>query len=103
MSVDHRLTPLKKSNLQYEYSDHHTSGDDPKLRNHPDSDLLSRDEWYEVLYFCNKFANTHTTTAPFETALKVERLLKLNVPPALHSRTKITDWLERNWPMFPKV
>jgi|GEM_PF-2395967 len=104
MAIDHRLSPLKKSDLQFTYPDGHTSGDDPKLRNHPDSDLLSRNEWYEALYFCNKYANTHTTNlTPHETALKVERLLHTKIPGKLHGRANVIDWLEKNWAFFPNV
>ncbi len=55
--ADHRITPLKKSELQFTYPAGTTGGDNPAFRGVPDSVLLNRGEWYEVLYFVNKFAN----------------------------------------------
>ena len=102
---DHRLTPLKKSNLQYPYPKSATSGDDPSSRSEPDSSLLNRHEWYEMLYFCNKFANEHTDgrKSKSEIAQKAERLIHEKLPSNLRSHAHVQDWLERNWPMFPNV
>lgn len=102
MAVDHRLTPLKKSDLQFNYPPSTTSGDDPSKRNFPDDIFLNRSEWYEMLYFCNKFANTCGKESK-TVALKAERLIHGNVPSNLHSHANIQKWLIDNWAAYPNV
>ena len=98
MAVDHHLGPLKKSDLQYEYADSSTEGDDPSKRGTPDKDLLNRSEGYEILYFCNKFANIHGS-GDKDIALRAERLIQESVPGEFHSHTHIDKWLYDNWKM----
>ncbi|MFS2137966.1 hypothetical protein [Duganella sp. Dugasp56] len=38
--MDHRLVPLKKSDLKFKYAASTTGGDDPAKRNVPDSAFL---------------------------------------------------------------
>jgi hypothetical protein len=98
--MDHRLGPLKKSDLKYKYAPKTAGGDDPAKRNVPDSRLLNRDEWYEVLYFVNKFANENGDSKP-GVALKAERLIKTHtVPTNLHSHENISTWLIANWDKY---
>lgn len=97
--ADHRVSPLKKSDLQFDYGAHAMGDDNPSLRGHPDSDLLNRSEQYEVLYFVNKFANDYGEGSA-EVAKKAERLIHRYLPPDIRSRAKITDWMIRNWKMF---
>lgn len=103
MAVDHRVSPLKKSDLQYEYPKSVAGGDDPTKRGIPDSKLLNRSEWYEMLYYCNRFANTYCEGSK-GSALKTERLIKLGkVPANLHSHENIDNWLRANWALHPAV
>jgi hypothetical protein len=99
--ADHRVAPLKKSDLQYPYARGAAGDDDPSKREIPDSIELNRSEWYEMLYFCNKFAN-ECGKGSKEIALKAERLIHEQVPANLHGTANIRDWLLRNWQMFPK-
>lgn len=105
MNFDPKFQPLKVSDLQYIYPPGAVSGDDPKLRGHPDRDLLNRNESYEMLYFCNKFAIDHSQNKDIASltsvAKKTEKLVKEKVPENVHGRKNITDWLIRNWNMFP--
>ncbi|WP_217433130.1 hypothetical protein [Rugamonas aquatica] len=97
--ADHRLTPLKKSDLQFRYTPGVTEGDDPSKRNAPDSALLNRSEWYEVLYFVNKFANENTSSGS-DTGLvakKAERLIHRYLPGNQRSHAHVTTWLLNNW------
>lgn len=95
--MDHRLTPLKKSDLKFKYDPGTAGGDDPAKRGVPDSKLLHRNEWYEVLYFVNKFAN-EKGGGNANVALKAERLIKTSTVPAnLHSHENISNWLVSNW------
>jgi len=103
-TIDHRLSPLKKSDLQFTYPPSTSGGDDPSKRGIPDSKLLNRSEWYEMLYFCNKFANENANaTNRHAVALKAERLIKRQVPSNLHSHANIEDWLKRNWELYPNA
>lgn len=100
---DHRLEPLKKSDLQFEYPLSANRGDDPSKRGEPDRSLLNRSEWYEMLYFCNRFTNTYGK-GDRGIALKTERLIKRDhVPSNLHSHEHIEQWLLKNWKMYPTV
>lgn len=99
MSIDHHLYPLKKSDLQYNYPPGIAASDDPAKRGVPDSSLLNRHEWYEVLYFINKFAND-CGKGSSEIAKKAERLLHTAVPTTLRSHVHIQDWLIRNWKAY---
>ena len=97
--ADHRLSPLKKSDLQYRYSAGAAGGDNPALRAHPDSDLLNRDEWYEVLYFVNKFANELCKSNAL-SAKHAERLIKDYLPPNTRGQANVRQWLIDNWKTF---
>lgn len=99
--ADHRITPLKKSDLQFSYTPSVTTGDDPSKRGTPDNALLNRSEWYEVLYFVNKFANENTAnpTLPNQVlvAKKAERLIHRYLPSDKRSHDNVTAWLLNNW------
>lgn len=97
---DHRVTPLKKHQLQFKYPYGASAGDDPAKKKIPDSVLLNRHEWYEVLYFVNKFANDHGN-AQADVALQAERMLQRLVPTSLRSHAHISQWLLTNWRYHP--
>jgi len=99
MPTDHRLAPLKKGDLQYSYPSGPTASDDPSKRNHPDSNLLNRHEWYEMLYFVNKFANENGQGSAF-VAKKAERLIHKYCPSHLRSHEHVTNWLITNWQTY---
>lgn len=80
IKMDHRLSPLKKIDLKFNYEPGAAGGDAPAKRSVPDSKLLHRNEWYEVLYFVNKFAN-EKGGGNANVALKAERLIKMNTVP----------------------
>ena len=99
MSIDHRLTPLTKADLQFNYPPGHTLNDNPSKRGIPDSALLNRHEWYEVLYFINKFAN-ECGNGGAAIARKAERLIHTKVPGSLRSHANIQGWLLQNWQAY---
>ena len=94
--ADHRTSPLKKSDLQFTYPTGASGDDNPALRGTPDDDLLNRSEWYEMLYFVNKFAN-ECGKGSESIAKKSERLIQCYVPRELHSQAKIRRWLLDHW------
>jgi len=102
--ADHRLTPLKKSDLQFSYTPGVNNGDDPALRGTPDNALLSRSEWYEVLYFVNKFANDHATPTTLvsqtDVAKKAERLIHRYLPSDVRGQEHVRLWLLTNWDTY---
>lgn len=99
MAVDHRVSPLKKSDLQYTYPTGPTASDDPSVRGVPDSSLLNKHEWYEMLYFVNKFANTYGNGVS-EVAKKAERLIQKHLPSDQRSHDHVTTWLQKNWQTY---
>ncbi len=105
--LDPRLTPLTRSDLQFSYPPGTTVGDNPRVRGVPDSALLNRDEWYEMLYFCNRFAinfsKERDSVGMAQVAKRAERLIKKQVPDYLRSQVHITDWLSKNWNFYPKI
>lgn len=99
MGVDHRVSPLKKGDLQYRYADSGVGNDNPALRGTPDSAMLNRGQWYEVLYFVNKFANEYGNGSE-GVAKKAERLIQKHLPSNQRSHEHVTSWLRNNWNVF---
>lgn len=87
-----RSGPMKKSDLQFVYADGAAAGDDPALRQLPDSALLNRNEWYEVLYSCNSWSGVSLATA-----LKCERLIQRHLPADIHGHGAVLACLRANW------
>ncbi|MDZ5635027.1 hypothetical protein [Janthinobacterium sp. GMG1] len=103
MATDHRITPLKKTDLQYSYPKSTSGGDDPSKRGVPDSNLLNRSEWYEMLYYCNRVANTHFLGMK-DIALKIERMIKTDtVPPTIHKQAAIDSFIVDNIARYPNI
>lgn len=88
---------LTKSEMYYnDYSWTAYSNDNPKVSGEPDSTFLNRMEGYEVLYFINKFCDLHKLKLKNE-AIKVERMIRHEVPSNIHSQQNIKSWIEQNW------
>jgi len=100
--LDHRVFTLKKSDLQYNYPVSTSGSDDPSKRNEPDSSLLNRREWYEMLYFVNKFSNTHGKSS-VGVAKKAERLIHKHLPSNVRSHDNVSNWLVNNWNTYGDV
>jgi len=89
------MGPLKKADLKYGYADV-AGSDESAQKAEPDSSRLNRREWYEVLYFINKFANLNGKGSA-GVARHAEKLIHENVPPDLHNHDKIRQWLLDHW------
>ncbi len=88
---------IKKADLIYtDYSWTVLNSDNPKITGKPDSTLLNRKEGYEILYFINKFAEIHELKTK-ESAEKIEKKIRHEVPTAIHSQEKIETWIINNW------
>ncbi len=88
---------ITKSDLHYkDYSWTAVKGDDPRVSGEPDSTLLSRKEGYEILYFINKFSEMHGFKNK-NSAIKVEKMIRNEVPSDKRSQSNIKIWIEQNW------
>ncbi|WP_119790361.1 hypothetical protein [Flavobacterium anhuiense] len=88
---------ITKSDLYYnDYSWTAIKRDDPRVSGEPDSTLLSRKEGYEVLYFINKFSEIHNFKNK-DSAIKVEKMIRNEVPSDIRSQSNIKIWIEQNW------
>ncbi|MDN2676346.1 hypothetical protein [Janthinobacterium sp. SUN033] len=86
---------MTKSDLQFSYPDGLAAGDDPAQRGIPDSSLLNRHEWYEVLYSCNSWSG-----GSLATALKCERLIQRHLPADIRGHAAVLTWLRANWAQY---
>lgn len=88
---------IYKSELYYDdYSWKAYRNDDPKITGYPDDELLNRKEGYEILAFINMYAEKHWFIYK-QDCLKVERMIRHNLPEYIRSRREIYNWIERNW------
>lgn len=99
MELDHRVGPLRKSDLKYNYHADVHGTDDLKNWNEPNSADLRRHDWYEMLFFVNKFANTNGLGS-LGVAKHAEKLIQEHVPAHLRSHEEIKEWLLDNWKFF---
>lgn len=88
---------ITKSELIYtDYAWTTYSNDDPKVTGHPDSTLLNRKEGYEIIYFINKLSEIHELKAK-SSAIKIENMIRNEVPANIHSQENIMNWIVANW------
>ena len=83
---------VTKTMLQYNYSWTATSGDDPKLRGEPDSNLFNRQEGYEVIYMLQKVANKKYLSKEAEVQ-RYETLIHDDLPSDVRSQLNVFNWL----------
>lgn len=88
---------ITKSDLHYnDYSWSTYSNDNPKITGEPDSTLLNRKEGYEILYFINKLSEIYNLKVK-KSAIKIENMIRNEVPSNLHSQENVKRWIESNW------
>lgn len=91
---------IAKSDLYYsDYSWTTISGDNPKVTGEPDSTLLNRKEGYEIIYFINKFSEIYGLKQK-SSAIKIEKMIRNDVPSNLHNQIGIKEWIKDNWDEF---
>jgi hypothetical protein len=99
-SISDTMSIYEKINLIYsDYSWTTYNHDDPKVSGEPDRTLLNRNEGYEVLYFINKFMETHELKK-ISSGNKIEKLIRENVPENFHCQDKIHNWIVKNWKSY---
>lgn len=98
MAIDHRCGPLTQQDMSihFDYSPDTAAGTRPQMRAEPNHLILARGKWYEMMYFCNKFANDHGDQEK-AVAVKAERLIHRVLPASLHSYQEVSKWLLENW------
>lgn len=90
------MATISSSDLYYkDYSWTALYGDNPKITGEPDSTLLNRKEGYEILYFVNRFCAIHSLNKI--SAIKVERMIREEVPGDIRSQINIKSWIVNNW------
>ena len=88
---------ITKDDLHYkDYSWTTYANDDSRVTGEPDSTLLNRKEGYEILYFINKVSEIWDFKQK-ESAKKIEKMIRNDVPAHLHSQLKIKEWIGTNW------
>lgn len=88
---------ITKSDLYYsDYSWTVIPGDSPKVTGEPDNTLLNRKEGYEIIYFINKLSEMYNFKQK-TSAIKIEKMIRDEVPSDLHSQKNIKEWIEKNW------
>jgi hypothetical protein len=88
---------ITKSDLFYsDYSWTVISGDSPKVTGEPDNTLLNRKEGYEIIYFINKLSEIFGFKQKV-FAIKIEKMIRNEVPDNLHSQRNIKEWISKNW------
>lgn len=88
---------ISKIDLYYtDYSWNALYGDNPKITGEPDSTLLNRKEGYEILYFINKFSEIYSFKQK-NSAVKVEKMIREEVPSDRRSQENIKTWIVQNW------
>jgi hypothetical protein len=91
------MSLIDKSDLKYkDYIWTTYSHDNPKVSGKPDSTLLNRKEGYEILYFINKLSEIHNFKVK-SSAIKIENMIRNEVPSNLHSQENVKRWIETNW------
>jgi hypothetical protein len=89
------MSLLNRSQLKYSYHWWPIPDSDPRVSDVFDTTLLNRNEGHEVLFFINKFAEIHSLTN-IEDGLKIEELIKTEVPNIYRSQIHAYEWLEEN-------
>ncbi|WP_103912206.1 hypothetical protein [Halpernia humi] len=88
---------INRSDLYYkDYSWTILKNDDPKISGEPDRSLLSRKEGYEILYFVNKLSEISNFKNK-SSAIKIEKMIREEVPHNIHSQENIKTWINDNW------
>lgn len=83
--------------LQYRYNWKADGGDNPRYTGYLDQIRVDKTEGYEVLYFCNRFLETHNVTETLTNFRRVETLLKSTPASLIILRTELYGFIESNW------
>jgi len=81
------------SDMLYDYPSSN-DWDNKRLRGHPDRDLLSRTEKYEVHDFiCRVLNDIGSTALTPQNGQAVERVIHKELPENIESRSKAKEWI----------
>ena len=80
------------SDMQYKYPKSN-DWDNKRLIGHPDRDLLSRTERYEVHDFICSFLNYLSADLTVENGQHIEKIIHEDLPEHIESRLKAREWI----------
>jgi hypothetical protein len=80
-----------------DYSPTVDGGDNPKYIGKFDRIKVDKTEVYEVVYFCNSFLENYRIPQTKDSFQKVERLLRHPDLKNEDERSKLINWIVKNW------
>ncbi len=90
---------LSSSDLAYLYEWKPVPENDPRISGEPDLTLFYRNQGPEVLYIINYFADRNNLTDLCD-GLKLERIIRKNLPGIYRTQLHTIQWLKNNWKNF---
>jgi hypothetical protein len=93
---DYRIAPLRPSDLQCRYAMAPGADDAAVSRRIPTTFMLNTHDWFDVLYFVNRFA-TQYGGGDRSFALRAERLIHEHLPVGVRVCRQVEDWLLQHW------
>jgi hypothetical protein len=95
---DYRAAPLRPGDLQYQYfyATAPSPDDNAANRRIPLTVVLNTRDWFDVLYFVNRFATLYGG-GERAFALKAERLIHEHLPLGVRFIRHVEDWLLQHW------
>jgi hypothetical protein len=94
--IDYRIFPLLPTDLQCRYPSPPGCPQAAVARRIPITFMLNPRDWFDVLYFVNRFAIQYGGGDP-RFALKAERLIHQQLPLRVRVRRQVEDWLLQHW------
>ena len=94
--IDYRTFPLLPTDLQCSHPSPPGCRRAAASRRVPVTFMLNPQDWFDVLYFVNRFAIQYGGgDAGF--ALQAERMIAEQLPPGVRVRRQVEDWLLQHW------
>ena len=93
---DYRTAPLRPLDLRGAYTPAPGPEDVAANRRVPTTVVLNTRDWFDVLYFVNRFA-TQYGAGERMFALKAEHLIHQQLPAGVRYCRHIEDWLLQHW------
>jgi len=90
---------INKSELNYSYKWRPVPENDPRISGEPDMTLFNRNQGTEVLYIINWIAERNKLK-DLQDALKLERIIRENLPGIYRTQLHAISWIINNWKYF---
>jgi hypothetical protein len=86
---------LSRNDLRFVYNWKSIPNEDPRISGTAGTTLFNRKEGFEILYLINSFAEKHGVDQK-EKGLRIEKLIKEELPLNFRSQIHAIEWLEEN-------